>query len=117
MNNNFNKKINVVQSDRDSECVSPFTMFYVEHEIRHEIIAPYTPHVVEKKNWTLKKMMNTFLLNSELLKNLWGKAIIIANYFLNKVLCKKIKKNHYELWNGRKLFYKYLRVWGCLATD
>lgn len=41
--NHFNKKINMVQIDRDGEYVSPFTKFYVEHEIRHEITAFYTP--------------------------------------------------------------------------
>ena len=38
-----------------------------------------------------------------------------ANYLLNKVPKKKAKKTPYELWGGRQPFYKYLRVWGCLA--
>ena len=46
---------------------------------------------------------------------MWGEAVLTANYLLNKVPKKKPEKFPYELWKGRKLPYKYLRVWGCLA--
>ena len=59
--------------------------------------------------------MNAMLISSGLLQNMWGKAILSANYLLNKALKKKAKKTPYELWRGLHPSYKYLRVWGCLA--
>ena len=54
--------------------------------------------------------MNAMLISYDLPQNMWGEAILFANYFLNKVPKKKVEKASYELWRGRKPFYKYLRV-------
>ena len=58
--------------------------------------------------------MNAMLISSSLPQNMWGEAILSANYILNKVPKKKAQKTPYEIWKGIKSFYKYLRVWGCL---
>ena len=60
-------------------------------------------------------MMNALLLSSGLPQNLWGEAILSANYILNRIHHKKTNKSPYELWKGRRPSYKYLKVWGCLA--
>ena len=59
--------------------------------------------------------MNAMLVSSGLPQNMWGDAVLSANYLLNKVPRKKMKKTPYELWKGRTPSYKYLRVWGCLV--
>ena len=49
------------------------TKFYQEHEIIHEITAPYTPQsngVVERKNKILMDMVNSMLLSSGAPENL-----------------------------------------------
>ena len=111
--NQLNKKIKVLRSDRDGEYESPFVDFCIQHGIIHETIAPYSPQsnrVAEQKNRTLKEMMNAMLLSSYLPQNMWGEAILSANYLLNKVPKKKAKKTPYKLWKGIKQSYKYLRV-------
>ena len=60
-------------------------------------------------------MMNAMLINSSLPQNLWGEAILSANYILNKFPRKKTKKTPYELWKGKMSSYQFLKVWGCLA--
>ena len=59
--------------------------------------------------------MNAMLISSGLPQNMWGEAILSANYLLNKVPKKKAENTPYESWKGIKPSYKYLRVWGCLA--
>ncbi|GJT55530.1 zinc finger, CCHC-type containing protein [Tanacetum coccineum] len=46
---------------------------------------------------------------------MWGEAILMATYLLNKIPRKEKEETPYELWMGRKPSYQYLRVWGCLA--
>ena len=116
--NQLNRKIKVLRSDRGGEYESPFVDLCAQHGIIHETTAPYSPQsnrVAERKNRTLKEMMNAMLISSGLPQNMWGEAILSANYLLNKVPKKKVEKTPYELWKGMKPSYKYLRVWGCLA--
>ena len=118
VDNQLNKKIKVLRSDRGSEYESPFVDFCAQHWIIHETTTPYSPQsngVAERKNRTLKEMINAMLISSGLPQNMWRKAIVTANYLLNKVPKNKAKKTPYELWKGRKSSYKYLQVWGCLA--
>ena len=60
-------------------------------------------------------MMNAMLISSDLPQNLWGEAILSANYILNKLPKKKINKTSYQLWKVSIPSYKFLKVWGCLA--
>ena len=108
----------MVRSDRGGEYVEPFSEFCAQHGIIHEVTPPYSPQsnvVAERKNRTLKDMMNAMLISSGLPQNMWGEAILSANYLLNKVSRKKEDKTPYELWKGREPSYKYLKVQGCLA--
>ena len=116
--NQLNLKIKKIRSDRGGEYEAPFEGLCLESGIIHQTTAPYTPQsngVAERKNRTLKEMMNAFLISSGLPENLWGDAILTSNYILNKITKKGIDKTPYELWNNRRPSYKYLKVWGCLA--
>ncbi|KZV19365.1 retrovirus-related Pol polyprotein from transposon TNT 1-94, partial [Dorcoceras hygrometricum] len=107
-----------IRSDRGGEYGAPFDDYCVKSGIIHQTTAPYSPQsngVAERKNRTLKEMMNALLINSGLPQNLWGEAILSANHILNKIPQKKKDKTPYELWKGHKPSYKYLKVWGCLA--
>jgi len=69
-------------------------------EIVHEVVALYSPQsngVAERKNCTLKEMMNVMLISSGLPQNMWGEAILSSNYLLNKITWKKEEKTLYEL--------------------
>ena len=46
------------------------------------------------KNRTLKEMMNATLISSRLAQNIWGEAILTANYLLNKAPKKKAERLH-----------------------
>ena len=116
--NQLDRKIKVIRSDRGGEYEASFGDFCSQHGIIHQTTAPYSPQqngVDECKNRTLKEIMNTLLLSFGLLQNMWGEAILSANYIFNRIPHKKTNKSPYELWKGQRPFYKYLKVWGCLA--
>ncbi|RVW83338.1 Retrovirus-related Pol polyprotein from transposon TNT 1-94 [Vitis vinifera] len=99
--NQLSKKIKAIRSDRGGEYESPFEEFCLEHGIIHQTTAPYSPQsngIAERKNRTLKEMMNAMLLSSGLPQNLWGEALLSANYILNKMPHKKTLKTPYDLW-------------------
>lgn len=108
----------MIRSDRGGEYVQPFSEFCAKHGIIHEVTPPYSPQsngVAERKNRTLKEMMNAMLISSGLPQNMWGEAILSANYILNRIPKKMEEKTPYELWKHKAFSYKYLKVWGCLA--
>ena len=101
--NQLDRKIKVIRSGRGGEYEAPFGDFCSQHGIIHQTTAPYSPQqngVAERKNRTLKEMMNALLLSSGLPQNLWGEAILSANYILNQIPHKKTNKSPYELWKG-----------------
>ena len=60
-------------------------------------------------------MCNAMLLSSGLPENMWGNAVLSANYLLNRIPRKNQEQTPFELWKQKKPSYKFLRVWGCLA--
>jgi len=71
--NQFEKKIKNLRSDRGEIHHIKMTEYCLEHNIVHEVIAPYIlqPNgVVEKKNRTLVDMENCMLLRSGASENL-----------------------------------------------
>lgn len=55
------------------------------------------------------------LNNSDLPHNVWGEALLTANFVLIKILFKSSNKSPCELWKKRILLYKMIKVWGCLS--
>ena len=93
--NQVDIKMKVIRSDRGGEYEAPFGDFCSQNGIIHQTTALYSPKqngVVERKNRTLKEMMNALLLSSRLPQNLWGEAIRSSNYILNRIPHKKTNK-------------------------
>ena len=64
--NQHNKKIKMVKSDKGGEYLEPFSAFCALHGIIHEVTLPYSPQsngIAEQKNFTLKDMMNAILIS------------------------------------------------------
>ena len=117
--NQLEKKIKVIRSDRGGEYESAtFSDFCAQYGIVHQTTAPYTPEqngVAERKNRTLREMINSMLNSSGLPHNLWGEALLTANFILNRIPFKNSNKSPYEVWKGRLPSYKMIKIWGCLA--
>ncbi|GJZ56374.1 hypothetical protein Tco_0611567 [Tanacetum coccineum] len=55
-------------------------------------------------------MVNAMVINSGLSQDMWGEAILMATYLLNKVPHKEKEETHYELWMGRTSSYDSSRI-------
>ena len=81
--NQLNKKIKRIRSDRGGEYVL-FNEYCVRKGIIHEVTPPYSLEsngVAERKNRTIKEMMNVMLISSSAPDNLWGEALLTACFF------------------------------------
>jgi len=86
--NQLQRTIKIVRSDRGGEYNELFNAFCREKGIIHQTIAPYSPEsngVAEQKNRTMKEMMNALLHESGLAQNMWGEALLTTNYILNRI--------------------------------
>ena len=111
--NQLNKKIKRIRSNRGGEYVL-FNEYCVREGIIHEVTPPYSPEsngVAERKNRTLKEMMNVMLISSNAPDNLWEKTFLLHFFYKIGYLIRKLVKHLMSC--GEVI--KYLRVWGCLA--
>ena len=72
--NQLDRKIKMIRSDRGGEYI-PLNDYCEKERIIHEVTLPYSPEsngVVERKNRTLKEMMNSLLVSASAPNNLWG---------------------------------------------
>ena len=58
-------------------------------------------------------MVRSMMSHAELPLYLWGEAINIAQYILNRVPSKYMPNTPYELWTGAKPKMEHIKVWGC----
>ena len=111
--NQLNKNVKILKSDRSREYESDeFSEFCANFRIIHQITARYTPQqneIAERKNKTLKEMVNSILVSFGTPQNL-GEALLTANYILNRVPYKKLGLIPFKLWHGRPPFYHYLKI-------
>ena len=112
-------KIKSIRSDRGGEFTSDYFKELCDKSgIKKQLTAPYTLQqngVVERKNRTIMGLVRSMLKEKELPLELWGEAVSICAYVLNKSSTKGVKgKTPYEKWNKRKRNVSHLRVFGSM---
>ena len=115
--NQLHRKIKRIRFDRGGEYI-PLNDYCEREGIIHEVTPPYSLEsngVVERKNMTLKEMMNFLLVSASAPDNLWDEAILFPCHLYNRIPYKKSSRTPYELWKGHAPHLKYLKVLGCLA--
>ena len=97
--NQLDRKIKRIRFDRRGKYI-PLNDYCNKEGIIHEVTPPYSPEangVVERKNRTLKEMMNFVLVSASAPNNLWGEAILSAYHLQNIIPYKKTGKTPYKL--------------------
>ncbi|KAL0292901.1 UNVERIFIED_CONTAM: hypothetical protein Sradi_6966900 [Sesamum radiatum] len=117
--NQTNRKIKALRSDRGGEYLSGEFMDYLkENGILSQWTPPGTPQlngVAERRNRTLLDMVRSMMSFTELSPSFWGYALETAAKLLNIAPSKSVPQTPYEIWHGKPASYKYLRVWGSPA--
>ena len=97
--NQLDSKIKRIRSGRGGKYI-PLNDYCENEGVIHEMTPPYSPKsngVVERKNRTLKEMMNSLLVSASSHNNMWGEAILSACHLQNRISYKKTGKTPYEL--------------------
>ncbi|GJU56758.1 retrotransposon protein, putative, ty1-copia subclass [Tanacetum coccineum] len=118
--NKLSKKIKVVRIGRGDKYVSLFAHLCAKHKIRHEFTTPYSPKqngITERKNRTLKEIVNAMLISSGLRQDMWEEAILMATYLLNKIHRKEKEETPYEPVDGKKTIISVLMSMGVSSKD
>ena len=117
--NQRNKKIKFLQSDRRGEYLS---YEFGEHLKKCGILSQLTPSgtpqcngVSERHNRTLLDMVRSMMSLTDLTLSFWGYALETAAFTLNRAPSKSVETTPYELWFGKKPKLSFLKVWGCEA--
>ena len=117
--NQIGKSIKTLRSDRGGEYLSTeFIEFLREQRIVSQLTPPGTPQwngIFEGRNPTLLDMVRSMMSYTDLPISLWGFALQMACYVLNRVPSKSVSTTPYEIWHGKAPSLKHIKIWGCLA--
>ncbi|KAL4385642.1 hypothetical protein GQ457_15G013260 [Hibiscus cannabinus] len=96
-----------------------FMKQFEDEGIEHQLTLGYTPQqngVSQWKNRTVMEMARFILMEKNLPKKFWAKAVRTTIYLLNRLLTKAVQdKTPVETWFGRKPSTKHLRVFGSIC--
>jgi hypothetical protein len=117
--NQLNKKIKHIRSDRGGEYLSyEFEMHLKACGIVPQRTPAGTPQrngVSERRNRTLLDSVRSMMSLTDLPMSFWGYALETAAFILNRAPSKSVETTPYELWYGKKPKLSFLKVWGCEA--
>ena len=97
----FKKKPKKIRPDREREYINKDTWEKKESTCSTAAYSPQQYSVAERKNIFLLEMAGCILLDVDLAKKYWGKAVNTTNYLQNRLQTKAIGKIPYELWYSR----------------
>ena len=109
--------IKTLFSDRGGKYTSKeFKEYLVKKGTKHRLTVHNTPEqngVAEQLNQTLVERLRAMLIESNLLKSLWGYTILHANYIKNHMHTPSLPdKTPYEMVHSKKLNLQDAYKWG-----
>ena len=109
-------RVKRLRSDRGGEFTSKeFKKLLVDHEIKHEMSAPMSPHQngnAERQWRTLFEMGRCMLLENDLPKFLWAYAVMAASYTRNRCFNKRLGMTPVEAFTGIRPNISHMHEFG-----
>ena len=113
------QSLKCIRTDNGGEYIGSFTQYCKTKGIRHERSVPKTPQhngLAERMNRTIVERVRCMLSYANLPTSFWGEALFAATQLINlsptTILDGKVPD---EVWSGKEVSYKHLRVFGCRA--
>ena len=104
--NQLDKKVKALRTDRGRECLSEqFKKLCEEKGIIRQLTTPRTLQqngVAKRKNRTLLEIVRSMMAQVNLPIPYWGDALLTATFVLNHVPSKSVSSTLYELWSRKK---------------
>lgn len=117
--NQRDHKIKCLKSDNGGEfCSLEFNNFCADNSICRVKVVPYTPQengAAERLNRTIMEKARCMLSNAVLEKEFWVEACNTAVYLINRSPSRLNFGISEEEWQGRRISYSHLKVFGCQA--
>ena len=115
--NQFNKRIKVFQSDGGGEFTSSRLQLHFQNcGILHQKSCPYTPAqngLAERKHKHLVKLGLSMMFQSQVPLHHWVEGFFTANHVINILLSSALQhKTPFEVLHNKEPYYSYLRVFG-----
>jgi transposase InsO family protein len=113
------ERVRKVRTDNGGEYINDYLgEFFKSKGIIHETTAPYTPEQngkAERLNRTINEKACALLADAGLEQNLWGEAVMTANYARNRSPSTGKDKTPWELMFKIKPDISHMRVFGARA--
>ena len=118
--NETDLKVKCLKSDNGGEYISKeFVDYCANQGIKMIKTVPGTPQqngVAERMNRTLNERARSMRLNAGMPKTFWADAVNTAAYLINRSPCVPLDfKLPEEMWQGKEVSLKHLKVFGCSA--
>ncbi|GAA0156231.1 hypothetical protein LIER_38239 [Lithospermum erythrorhizon] len=108
-----------IRTDNGGEYIGLFDQYCKTHGIRHEQSVPKTPQhngLAERMDRTIMEKVRCLLSHSNLPRMFWGEALNASIQIINLSPTTTLEgKVPNEVWTGKNITYKHLRVFGCRA--
>ena len=112
-------EVRTIRSDNGGEYLSSdFKRLLLKNGIRHELTAPYSPHMngCAERSWrTLFDMARTMIHESQLPKYMWVYAVMHASYIRNRCYNRRLKDTPYGAITGKRPDLSNLHVFGSIC--
>jgi hypothetical protein len=119
LENQTGLSVKAVRMDNGKEYINDYLGgFFKSKGIQPQTTVPYTPQQngkAERLNLTLLDKVRAMLADADLPKELWGEAVITANYLRNRSPVTGKDKTPWELFSGKQPDVSNLKIFGSKA--
>lgn len=115
----WNTKINKLRCDQGGEYSSKVLKDWCKKKgTLIDYTTPFTPQLngkSERKNRTIMERARAMLYEAEVAKELWGEAVLVSTYLINRSPKNDMTVTPYEAWTSRKPNLDNIAIFGCVA--
>ena len=115
----WNLKVSMIRCDNGKEYVNKNLGDWCKKKgIQFDFTVPHSPQLngkAERLNRTLLEKARSMIFDSKINKEMWGEAVYVAGYLLNRSPTETVNTTPYEEWTKRRPNLKSVKMFGSTA--